>query len=91
MIKKIAIEQLEPGMFVHDLDANWLSHDFLRTQFPVNETQIIQKIAGSGIKYLYIDTNKGDDVDDALTVNEVNTQIDREVVKWTPWSRQKDH
>ena len=69
-IKKIALEQLKPGMYVHDLDCGWLQHPFLLPRFRVNDEGAIQKIANAGIRSLYIDTSRGDDVVEAPTFAE---------------------
>ena len=69
-IKKITLEQLKPGMYVHDLDCGWLQHPFLLPRFRINDESTIQKIAGAGIRALYIDTSRGDDVAEAPTLTE---------------------
>ena len=62
-IKKIELEQLTPGMFVHDLDCSWLEHPFLRNRFLVRDEKVVEKIAQAGIRSLYIDTERGDDIE----------------------------
>lgn len=79
-IKKIGIDQLRPGMFVHDLDCGWFDHPFLRNRFPVSDEQTVEKIAAYGIRELYIDTERGDDVPYAPTVPEVRRDIERRIV-----------
>jgi putative nucleotidyltransferase with HDIG domain len=76
MIKKISAEQLKPGMFVHDLNARWLSHPFLSNTIKVSDEPTVEKIIGCGIREIYIDTDKGLDVTDAPTVDEVRQEID---------------
>lgn len=77
MIKKIAIDQLLPGMFVHDLNCGWLDHPFLKSKFPVRDQATIEKIRAIGIRELYIDTIKGADVFAARTQQEVSEDLDR--------------
>lgn len=79
-IKKIALEQLRPGMFVHDLDCGWLQHPFLFNRFVVSDETVVQKIADAGIRALYIDTSRGDDVADALTQSAVIRQLRKGIV-----------
>ncbi|NOZ68110.1 MAG: HD-GYP domain-containing protein [Deferribacteres bacterium] len=74
MIKKIKIEQLKPGMYVHDFNYPWLKHPFLGTTTKVKDEKTIEKIAGCGIRELYIDTDKGLDAD-APTEQEVSRDI----------------
>jgi len=65
MIKKIRIEQLRPGMFIHDLNCRWLDHPFLKNRFYIRDERSIRKIAEYGIREIYIDTDRGIDVIDA--------------------------
>ena len=62
MQKRISIEQLRPGMFVHDLDLDWLSHPFLRNRFLVKDEEALQKIRATGVAVVCIDTDLGADV-----------------------------
>ncbi|MCB6182598.1 HD-GYP domain-containing protein [Leeia sp. TBRC 13508] len=79
MIKKIQFDQLTPGMFVHDLNCDWMSHPFARNQFMVRSDEDLQKIANAGIHDLYIDTSKGLDVENAPTKAEVDAQLEAEL------------
>jgi putative nucleotidyltransferase with HDIG domain len=62
MVKKIPASRLRLGMFVHDLNCNWMDHPFLRNQFVIEDAEMMRKIAEVGVKELYIDTSKGLDV-----------------------------
>ncbi|UCH46172.1 MAG: HD-GYP domain-containing protein [Nitrospiraceae bacterium] len=75
MIKKIKIEELKPGMHIHDLNCGWLYHPFVSNSMTVKDDQIIQKIGRQGIREVYIDTDKGWDVVDAPTEEEVREEI----------------
>ncbi|MBL8450494.1 MAG: HD-GYP domain-containing protein [Dechloromonas sp.] len=77
MIKKIGIDQLLPGMFVHDLNCGWLDHPFLKSKFHVRDPATIEKIRAIGVRELYIDTIKGADVFAARTQQEVSEDLDR--------------
>ncbi|NLR76616.1 HD-GYP domain-containing protein [Leeia aquatica] len=81
MLKKITVEQIKPGMYVHDLICDWMSHPFVRNQFPLKTEAEIQKIRDAGIHELYIDTDKGLDVSDAPTMEEVNAQLQAEMLE----------
>lgn len=59
MIKKIPIGELALGMYVHDLNCNWLDHPFARNHFMVDSREVLDKILGSGIGEVFIDTNLG--------------------------------
>ena len=81
MIKKIKIDQLVPGMFVHDLNRAWIRHPFVSNSTKVDSEKTVEKIAEIGIKELYIDTEKGLDVADAPTREEVRREIQEEMNK----------
>ena len=75
MIKKIATKSLKIGMYIHDLDASWMSHPFLRNRFPVDSQKIIDEILGAGIKHVYIDTERGLDFEMAVPLQVVKEEI----------------
>ena len=81
MIKKISIDQLKPGMFIHDLNCGWLDHPFLKSKFHLRDAATIEKIRSLGIKELYIDTIKGADVFMARTQQEVSADLDRQMLE----------
>ena len=81
MIKKIKVEQLEPGMYIHDMNCGWMDHPFMTNSLKVKNEKMIEKIIGNGIKDVYIDTEKGLDVDDAPTAEEVSQEIQEELNK----------
>lgn len=79
MIKKIAIEQLQLGMYIHDLNCGWLDHGFLRTRFLLKSDASLDKIRQIGIRELYIDTERGLDVSLALTEEEVTEALEQDL------------
>jgi len=79
MFKKIAVANLLPGMYLHDLVADWMSHPFLRSRFLIHDQQTIDKIIASGIREAYIDSSRGIDVPDAPTAAQVSEQIEAEM------------
>lgn len=81
MIKQIRIDQLKPGMHIHDLNCGWLDHPFLTGSFHVFDTATVEKVANIGIRTLYIDTLKGADVREAPTQAEVNAELERQLQK----------
>lgn len=76
MIRKIAIDQLCQGMYVHDLNCAWLDHRFLWTSFAVSSAEVLKRVQELGVQELYIDTAKGLDVADAQTKKDVEREID---------------
>lgn len=79
MIKKISVRQLKPGMFVHAMDCDWMEHPFLTGSFKVRSDKDIGKMIAYGIRELYIDSEKGLDLIDAPTCNEVEKRITHEM------------
>ena len=66
MLKKIRIEQLQVGMYVHTLCGAWLAHDFWRTSFLVDTTEVLTKLRASPVQEVWIDTRKGLNTTQAL-------------------------
>lgn len=77
MHKRVGVEQLRPGMFIHDLNAGWMGHPFLRSRFALEREDQIIKIRDAGIRELYIDTARGLDAEDAVCEAEVEAEIER--------------
>ena len=75
MIKRIRREQLQPGMYIHDLNCSWIDHPFLLSAFKVEDDKTIAKIAELGVKELFIDTGKGIDVAGAQTEEEHRSAV----------------
>ena len=80
MLKKIRTEALRPGMYIHELDCGWIDHPFVYNRFSVTSEAQISRVAAAGVREVYIDTSRGDDVDDAPTVEEARAELDREMV-----------
>jgi len=78
MIKKIKVEQLKPGVFVDDFNCGWLHHPYLTDRTMLKTDKQIQKVVKYGIRELYIDTDKGLDIDDAPTQRETEKQLQSE-------------
>ncbi len=62
MLKKIAVNQLTVGMFVHGFDEHWLKHPFWRSQFLINSLSKLRELQASGIQHCWIDLSKGTDL-----------------------------
>jgi len=75
MVKKIKVNLLRPGMYIHDLNCSWMVHPFFGSSLKVKDKSIIEKIIKFGIREVYIDTDKGLDVEGAA-VEEIATQKD---------------
>lgn len=80
MIKKISSSDLRVGMYINELDCDWLTHPFLTNQFKISNDEQIEKIVTTGIHSVYIDTDKGLDVPDAPTEEEVRHNLQEEMI-----------
>ncbi len=69
-VKKISTSEIRVGMYVHKLGHSWMDHPFVKSQFQVKDSHIIQKIATSGIREVLIDTSKGLDIEDLTSATE---------------------
>ncbi|HZX30371.1 MAG TPA: HD-GYP domain-containing protein [Rhodocyclaceae bacterium] len=81
MVKKISIDQLKPGMYVSDLNCGWLDHPFLTNTFAVRSDTTVEKIRALGVKELYIDPERGDDVESAPTKQEVSRDLENRLLQ----------
>ncbi len=79
MIKKIDIAQLIPGMYIHDLNCGWMDHPFATNRFVVKDETVAFELRGIGVHELYIDTDKGLDIAEAKTEEEVSHEIDEQM------------
>lgn len=58
MIKKIPINELKLGMFVHDLHSSWLNHPFWKSSFLLEDQDELDKLLACGIKTVSIDLSQ---------------------------------
>ncbi len=75
MVKKIKVDRLKPGMYIHDLNCSWMVHPFFGSSLNVKNESIIEKILKFGIREVYIDTDKGLDIEDVV-IEEVTEEKD---------------
>lgn len=75
-LKRIPIERLEPGMYVHEICAHWTSHPFWRTSFLLTDTADVAKMREAKIREVWIDTARGKDVAPLPPVTPVPTRLD---------------
>jgi putative nucleotidyltransferase with HDIG domain len=75
-IKKIPVEQLQPGMYIHDINCGWMDHPFVAGHFLVRDQDTVAKVAALGVREVYIDVGRGRDVlEHAPTQAEVRQAI----------------
>jgi putative nucleotidyltransferase with HDIG domain len=75
-VKRISIENLRVGMYVHDVNCSWIDHPFLSSGFLIKTGKTIEEIRTLGVHELFIDTQKGrNSVEVAPAVNEVKNDF----------------
>jgi putative nucleotidyltransferase with HDIG domain len=62
MLKKIMKSELRLGMYILDLECNWLNHPFFRGSFMLRKQVDLNRILASNVTAVCIDTLKGLDV-----------------------------
>lgn len=72
--KRIAIEQLIPGMFIVEMDVPWYRTPFLFHKRLVNDLRTIELMKQHGIRMVTIDTSKGSDLPSTTTQPSANAE-----------------
>ena len=67
MIRKVTVQQLRPGMYIHDLGKSWFAHDFWQKQFLIPDQRCIDRLRLDGFREVDIDTELGLDVASVAT------------------------
>jgi HD-GYP domain-containing protein (c-di-GMP phosphodiesterase class II) len=70
MKKRIAIQDLRPGMYIAGMDQSWFQTPFLRHKWLVKRDDEITLLRSYGIQAVLIDTEKGCDVPMTCSVQE---------------------
>ncbi|MPQ67544.1 MULTISPECIES: HD-GYP domain-containing protein [unclassified Pseudomonas] len=63
MLRQIQVSELRVGMYVQSFCGSWMDHPFWRSHFLLDDEADLQKIRASGLAALWIDTDKGLDVE----------------------------
>ena len=76
MLILITVEQLRLGMYIHEFCGSWYDHPFWRSSFLLNSQNDLLNIQTCGFKEVWIDTEKGLDVEGGKTEKTVAAEID---------------
>ncbi|EWS60737.1 hypothetical protein Y694_01522 [Methylibium sp. T29-B] len=79
MLKRITVDQLRPGMYLHELCGSWMEHPFWRSKFVLRDPADIAKIRDSGIGEVWINVEVGMDVEGGISESDVREEIEREL------------
>ena len=79
MLKRIGVEHLRLGMFIHEMCGSWMDHPFWRSSIHLEDQKVLQQILDSNVKEVWIDVSKGADVIEvAESIEEVEVEELRE-------------
>jgi len=59
MFKRIDTADVVPGMFIHKLEGNWFWHPFWRSRFLLTDPDMLDRLHGSAVPAVIIDTSRG--------------------------------
>lgn len=62
MLRKITIDQVRQGMYVHAMRGSWIKNPFWAPSFALDSQDMVRKLLASGVQELWIDLEKGLDV-----------------------------
>lgn len=77
MLKRIAVKDVRMGMFITELCGSWMEHPFFKTKFLLEDSNDLESLIKSGIKEVWINTDKGLDADE-IVPGKTLTDIERE-------------
>ncbi|NIF83085.1 HD-GYP domain-containing protein [Comamonas sp. Tr-654] len=72
MLKRVDVEHLRPGMFVHEFCGSWMEHPFLRTSLLLEQPRDLERLLATTIRQVWIDTGRGVDIAPDITPVEVS-------------------
>lgn len=81
MIKRIPVSALKVGMYISDLNNDWIPHNTQRRRGVIKRNETIEKIRKMGVQFVYIDVQKGIDSQDSETAAEVDARNDAALQK----------
>ena len=81
MIRKIHVDQLKPGIFIHDFNCKMTGENVLINQTLIKSEKAIEIIRSWGIKEVFIDTARGIDIAHTKTVRKMPRSTDKALHK----------
>lgn len=72
MIKRIPISALKVGMYITDLNNDWIPHNSQRKRGFIRREETVETIRRMGVTFVYIDTDRGLDSEDSETAEAVD-------------------
>ncbi|HEU0187832.1 MAG TPA: DUF3391 domain-containing protein, partial [Gallionellaceae bacterium] len=68
MLKKIHVQDVKEGMYLQEICGSWMDHPFWKKSFLLNDPKDIKTLNECGVHEVWIDTDKGLDVDASVVV-----------------------
>lgn len=62
MLKRISVQHLTLGMYLHEFCGSWMEHPFWRTRFVLDDPKDLTRIRDTDIHEVWIDVSRGLDV-----------------------------
>ena len=87
MLKRIQIQHLTLGMYLHEFCGSWMDHPFWKAKFLLKDPKDLARIQSTAIQECWIDTSKGLDVA-AGTASRSREEVDAQID--TDFSRLED-
>lgn len=90
MIKRIPIRSLKVGMYISDMNTDWIPHYNYSRQGKIGSAAVVEKIRKLGVREVYIDTSKGLDASDGVPWEEIDRENQAELLRigeQTPYNR----
>lgn len=84
MLKRVDVEHLRPGMFVHEFCGSWMEHPFLRASLLLEQPRDLERLLATTIRQVWIDTCRGADIAPDITPAEVSEAPDNEAAPSSP-------
>jgi len=82
MLVRIPVKQLKLGMYIHELCGSWMDHPFARGTFLLDDPKDLKTMLTTGIKEVWIDTNKGtglsmeDDTSEGVSEEDISAEVE---------------
>jgi putative nucleotidyltransferase with HDIG domain len=81
MIKRIQVRDLEPGMFICDMNTPWIRHPYVPNRVLLRQAKDIDLMLRAGMDLVYIDTARGADSPKALPLVEAERETDEGILR----------
>ncbi|MBL3555984.1 MULTISPECIES: HD-GYP domain-containing protein [Marinobacter] len=77
MIKRIPVSALRVGMYITDLNNDWIPHNTQRRRGVIKKEETIERIRQIGVEYVYIDVSRGLDSQDSEPAHDVDRRNEK--------------